>query len=414
MNRNIFLWALYDFANSFIYIAFFLYFSQWVVIDNNIPDMWFNLCFVAASILLLLTAPIIGIKLDEKWKNIYGLRITTLAIISFYALTGYFAINGLAISALIFFAIGQYFFALSFTFYTPLINTLSSSYNRGRISGFGFIGNFTGNIAGLLLAMPFAMGKINLFGGTNRAETILPAIIAFAIFSLPMLLFFKESENKQENTITNESNIRKAISIFKDRNILFFLIAFTLFNGAIFTVISNIPIILERVWNIADNIKTLIALVAIIVSVVGSFAFGYITDKLGYKRTLALILISWIVVLIITATMFDFYHLAFCIVIIGLLIGANMTVSRAAMANLISDKNHNLGFSYFNIIERASAIIGPIVWGIAISGFAGFGMMRYNFALGIMAVIILIGLLFVLRIKPVKETSIQDMTIMKQ
>ena len=35
--KNIFLWTLYDFANSIVMIVFFLYFSQWLVIEKNVP-----------------------------------------------------------------------------------------------------------------------------------------------------------------------------------------------------------------------------------------------------------------------------------------------------------------------------------------------------------------------------------------
>ncbi|MEK6889091.1 MAG: hypothetical protein AABW80_03200 [Nanoarchaeota archaeon] len=34
--RNVFLWTLYDFANSIFSIVFFLYFAQWIVIEQGI------------------------------------------------------------------------------------------------------------------------------------------------------------------------------------------------------------------------------------------------------------------------------------------------------------------------------------------------------------------------------------------
>ena len=46
MNRkNIFLWTLYDFANSIVTIVFFLYFSEWLVIDNGVSDFSYNMIF---------------------------------------------------------------------------------------------------------------------------------------------------------------------------------------------------------------------------------------------------------------------------------------------------------------------------------------------------------------------------------
>lgn len=39
--KNVFLWALYDFANSIISIVFFLYFAQWIVVDRGVLDFYF-------------------------------------------------------------------------------------------------------------------------------------------------------------------------------------------------------------------------------------------------------------------------------------------------------------------------------------------------------------------------------------
>ena len=36
--RNLFVWSLYDFANSIIYVNVLLYFAQWMVIDAGLPD----------------------------------------------------------------------------------------------------------------------------------------------------------------------------------------------------------------------------------------------------------------------------------------------------------------------------------------------------------------------------------------
>ena len=128
--RNLFLWTLYDFANSFVYIAFFLFFSQWIVIEQGIPDLWFNLSFTASSIILLFFAPLIGIKLDQKWKKLPGLRLSTIGILFFYSLSAFSAIQESALTSLILFSLGFLFFSLSFIFYVPLINEVSSSQKK--------------------------------------------------------------------------------------------------------------------------------------------------------------------------------------------------------------------------------------------------------------------------------------------
>ncbi|MEZ4195600.1 MAG: hypothetical protein R3B53_04410 [Candidatus Paceibacterota bacterium] len=82
--RNIFLWALYDFANSLVSIVFFLYFAQWIVVGRGTPDIYFNLTFTASAFLLLLTAPIAGLLLDKHYRRIAGLRVTTPHLSTLY------------------------------------------------------------------------------------------------------------------------------------------------------------------------------------------------------------------------------------------------------------------------------------------------------------------------------------------
>src|SRR5690606_20104045 len=117
-----FLWALYDFANSLVQIVFFLYFAQWIVINKEIADIYFNLTFTIAAILLLLSAPLVGSLLDSSLRRITGLRYSTIAVIFFYSLCTLWAIADSGTWALVFFSLGLYSYLLTFTFYAPLIN----------------------------------------------------------------------------------------------------------------------------------------------------------------------------------------------------------------------------------------------------------------------------------------------------
>ncbi|MEK9158231.1 MAG: MFS transporter, partial [Patescibacteria group bacterium] len=196
--RNIFLWVLYDFANSLVSIVFFLYFAQWIVVDRGIPDIYFNLTFTIAAVLLLLTVPITGFLLDKYLRRITGLRYATIATVLFYGACALSAVFNVEVAALVFFTLGLYVYLLTFTFYTPLINDISKPEKRGRVSGLGIMANYLGQFTGLLIVLPFSKGLISIFDSAARAETLLPAVIAFTILALPLLIWFKEP--KRENT----------------------------------------------------------------------------------------------------------------------------------------------------------------------------------------------------------------------
>ena len=190
--KNIFLWTLYDFANSVILIVFFLYFAQLIVIDKGIPDLYFNLTFTISTLLLLFSVPITGFLLDQYARRIVGLRYTTILTAISYGLCAWFVLLNMNVLSLVFFTLGIYFYQFSFTFYTPLLYDISPPNKIGFISGLGIAANYLGQIFGLLIVLPFSNGKLSIFSSSPRAETLLPAVLIFFILSLPTLLFFYE------------------------------------------------------------------------------------------------------------------------------------------------------------------------------------------------------------------------------
>ena len=140
--RNIFLWTLYDFANSIVFIVFFLYFAQWIVIDMGVSDIRFNLAFTLSALLLLLTVPLTGVFLDKHWRRITGIRYATIGTAFFYSACALASVFGYATMALIFFTAALFVYLLSFTFYTPLLHDIAPEELRGRVSGFGIAANY--------------------------------------------------------------------------------------------------------------------------------------------------------------------------------------------------------------------------------------------------------------------------------
>src|SRR3989344_1785752 len=192
--KNIFLWCLYDFANSIVSIVFFLYFSQWLVVDHGVSDFWYNMLFVFATILLILTAPMLSVLADKSGKSFSFFKQSTVVVWILFiilSLVTLFLPNQI-ILAMVVYIFGNFTYQMSFVFYTPLLNEIAPEDKRGRISGIGNASSWLGQIAGLLLVLPFINGNIYLFGELGRAQAFLPATIIFIILSLPMLIFFKK------------------------------------------------------------------------------------------------------------------------------------------------------------------------------------------------------------------------------
>ena len=400
--RNVFLWLLYDFANSIPSIVFFLYFAQWIVIDRGVPDLYFNLTFTISAVLLLFTVPLTGTLLDKFLRRITGLRYTTVFTTVFYGVCALFAISNNAVGALIFFTLGLYSYLLSFTFYTPLINDISKQEKRGLVSGLGISANYLGQIAGLLIALPLSTGSLSFFGSAPRAETLLPSVIAFFILSLPMLILFREPKRPKEKLrlgsrlkeMINETRLLLSLS-----SVSLFLLAYFLFNDAILTASNNFPIFVEHVWGVSDTVKTYILLGILITSAIGGALSGLIADKFGHKRTLMFILVGWVIILPFIGLINNFALFVIATTIMGFWFGSSWTVSRSVMSYVAPKGKHNLAFAYFGLAARASSFIGPIVWGLVVTNLVSIGSYRYRIAVLAVTGFIILGIIALSRVK---------------
>ncbi len=394
--RNIFLWTLYDFANSLVQIVFFLYFAQWIVIDRGMEDIYFNLTFTFSAVLLLLTAPLVGILLDSHMRRITGLRYSTLAVTVLYGLCAFFAVMELEIHAIILFTLGLYAYLLTFTFYTPLINDIARPEKRGFVSGLGIAGNYIGQFVGLLIVLPFSTGKLSLFGSSARAETLLPAVIIFTVCALPMLLWFYEP--KRDAVKMSLGQGLKELSaqtkkLFAVPGLAMFLLAYFLFNDTILTASNNFPIFLQQVWGVPDTIKTYVLMGIIVTSGIGGLASGIIADRVGHKRTLMYIVGGWMVILPLLAFVQNFILFVVVAVIMGFWFGSHWSVSRSLMADIAPRKGGNLAFTYFGLVERTSSFVGPVFWGLSVRALSEMGSHKYRVTVALLTLFMVAGFL---------------------
>jgi UMF1 family MFS transporter len=270
------------------------------------------------------------------------------------------------------------------------------------VSGIGIAAHYLGQFCGLALTLPFTSGGLSFFGGTARAETLLPSVIAFALFALPMLFFFKEPKKKIFPFYFNEEVkmlFKETKKLFLFPGIALFMCAYFLFNDAILTTSNNFPIFLEQVWGLSDVTKTYLLLCILITSGIGGLASGFIADRFGYKNTLLCIVGGWIIILPAIGFVTNFTLFVVFTIIMGFWFGSNWAVSRSVMSYLAPPDGHNLAFSYFVLVERASSFMGPVVWGLVVTGLVSLGSDRYRFAALTMTVFVFLGLMILTQIR---------------
>lgn len=406
MKRNIFLWSLFDFANSVVMIVFLFYFSQWVVVDGGKPDWWYNSTLIFSSLFFILTAPVAGQIIDKTGRKLPGLRVCTAIAFLLYATTALIATLApeYVLAAVIVETIALCVYLLSFVYYTPLIHQISTPANYGFISGIGQAANYLGQVVGLLLAIPVAGGAIHFLGAAGRAQTLLPATLAFGLLSLPMLLGFREEvSQKPAVAISVRDEYRRIFSTLRQilsiRNLGFLFGAYFLFSDALLTFSNNFPIILEKVHGVSDTTKSLLTAGILLLSVFGAVIFGRLADRVGKKRVLRWLLVVFIVLLPLVALAPSFKVLVATCLFLGLLFGPVWSISRAMVADYSPRELSGSSFSYYIVAERFATFVGPITWSGILAATASYGTRSYGFAMIGMSLLIMASLFFLRRVE---------------
>ncbi len=388
--RNIFLWTLYDFANSIIYINFVLYFAVWIVVDAGLSDFWYNAIFAITTIFLLFTAPILAARTDLYGGRKYWLNISTIGTFVSYGLVAILAVthSNILLVAL-FFLVGQYFYQLSFVFYNPMLNDIADEAHKSRVSGFGNFANSIGFVVGILITLPFA---------SSRITPLFISVPVFFILALPMMVFFKEPEKQIDSVSIPHTKddikafIQKMTAFFVASAATPMLVAFFFYNDALLTISNNYSIYLERVFHAPDTTKSILLMAILGMSAIGSIIAGWLGDKIGALKTLKFILFGWIIAIPLLALAPNFYTAAILSPFMGLLIGSAWTTSRAYLTTILTKENMGYGFSFYTITERFATLFGPLTWGVIIWTM-GTGALSYRIAIGAMVVFTIIGFL---------------------
>lgn len=403
LSKGVFFWLLYDFSNSFLSAALEgLYFSQWVIIDNKYPDIWYGGTFAAATFLLLITAPFLGSWADSYGKKMPFLKISTITIIFFGIILGIISNSFLptvskVILALVAFFFIQYFYQASLIFYNPLLNQLSSLKTRGVVSGIGQLANNLGFVVATGIFLLLMKSNFVLFGQAGRNQIFLPATILFGFLALPMLIKFKEKSIKSNITSVSfravfsqaVQGIRQLFS--KQKNVGLFLIAFMLISDAILTANLFFAIFMEQVYHIPDGEKFILLTLMSVITIPSCYVFGWIGDKFGLKK----ILLFSCLVLIFSFIFISFSNssslLYILMIFVGLGWGGYYATARALLVNISPTKQLGEYFGFYSTFQKFASIIGPLTWGGITLFLTNYGVIRYRIAIAALVFLMIIG-----------------------
>ncbi|MDC0051266.1 MFS transporter [Acidimicrobiaceae bacterium] len=385
--RSLYSWLFFDLANTvYAFVIPGLYFSVWLVTEQGWTDQALGFATSGAMVVVAILGPWVGARSDGSQGKKPMLLITTLICIIATFLLGTFDV---AISVLLF-IVSLIGFNLGSVVYDALLISVSSTENRGRISGLGVAFGYVGSLLG------FGVATILQNYGYSYVEIFRSVAIMFLIFSLPAFIFIKEKKvSDQKSLIKITESISLVIKSWKHSTqypgLTRFLVGRFFYADAINTLISGLLAVylVEEVGLTPTDSQNLLGL-AIIISIIGGYLFGKAADKYGPRKLTLISLICWMISLslAIIATEFDQLWLIYVTGVLGgFNIGGIFAVDRVFMTRLSPEKHLGEFYGLYSTVGRFATILGPLLWGFVVNTL-GLGR---NAAMGVLIVLLAIS-----------------------
>ncbi|MEZ5660544.1 MAG: MFS transporter [Burkholderiaceae bacterium] len=376
--REVFAWAMYDFANSgyttVVLTAVFNAYFVGVVAGN--AD-WATLLWTAAlsfsSLLIMLSATAIGAWADAHGTKKRLLAISTLACVlstAGLALTG----AGTLMLAVVLVIVSNYFFSLGETLNAAFLPEIARGDALGKVSGWGWSFGYFGGMLTLGLSLAWVMRA--QAGGQTASQfvpvTMLITAVVFALASLPMFMFLGERsadrggrQRLARMLVGSLGGLRRSwreLEQFTDfRRLLWCAVCY---QAGISVVIALAAIYAEQVMGFAQAETMLLIFLVNIAAALGAFAFGYVQDRLGHRRALALTLWGWLIMIALAGLGQSRPSFWAAATMAGLCMGSSQSAGRA-MAGLFAPRQRLAEFyGLWAFATRLAAVIGPISYGI--------------------------------------------------
>ena len=378
--REIFGWAMYDFANSgystvVITTVFSAYFVGVVAGNGSSSGMATFLWTIAIAVsnaLVVLSAPVVGAIADYSASKKLFLGITTVGCVVFTALLATAGPKE-TVLAMTLIVLSNFMFASGENFVASFLPEISTQDNMGRISAYGWtLGYFGG-----LLVLGICLVYVQIAQGQGQsAQQYVPATmiivaVAFALAALPTFIWVRERAVPEPGA-SHIHYIRVGFSRLKHtieharhyKDLFRFLITLTIYSCGINTVIVLAAVYAQEVMGFTTNDNIKLILVVNVTAAIGAFLFGMAEDRIGSKNTVLITLLIWCAATVMAYFIHD--RLWFWVVanLVGIAMGSSQSAGRAMVGIFSPAERCGEFFGLWGLATKLSAIIGPVLYGV--------------------------------------------------
>jgi len=409
--REIFGWAMYDWANSAFsttvgtvflgpYVASLARSAAEAAGTSTVsflgipvaPDSFLPYCISFSVGMQVLFLPILGAIADYSHLRKQMMRlfatIGAASTILMFLLTG-----GLWWLGGILFIIANLAFGAAIVFYNAYLPDIASEEERDRVSSYGWAMGYLGG--GILLALNLAFylfsDRIGVPGDLAVRINLASAGIWWLGFSYLTWARLRARRASRSLPVGDTyatigfKQLRKTLSeVNHFPETLKFLLAYFLYNDGIQTVIAISATfaaapLLQGGLELDQQTLTAVILMIQFVAFGGALLWGRLANWIGAKQSIIVSLFIWsgVVIYAYGGLQGDTVVIQFFILgmFIALVMGGSQAISRSLFAQMIPDGKEAEFYSFYEISERGTSWIGPLIFGLANQIF---GSLRYG------------------------------------
>ena len=375
--REVFGWAMYDFANSgYTTVVLTAVFAAYFVGGIAKGAEWATFAWTAAlSIsyaIVMIVMPGLGAYADMHARKKRLLMISTaLCVVATAALA--FAGPGSVVLAFALIVISNTFYSFGESLTASFLPELARPEALGKVSGWGWSFGYFGG----MLALGISLGYVIWAGKQGiSADQFVPVtmLITAVIYGAAAMVTFKLLQERAvpkpqaQQTSGLKASFQQLGETFRQakryQDFMSLLLCAVFYQGGVAVTITLAAIYAEQVIGFVQA-ETMVLIFALnFAAAAGAFGCGYLQDRIGHKMTLGLTLIAWIATCIIaalTTTKGGFWYAA---ALAGISMGSSQSVGRAMAGMFAPPKQLGEFYGLWTFATRLASIIGPLSYGI--------------------------------------------------
>lgn len=398
--REIFGWMMYDWANSAFStttVTVFLgpYLSAIVrqaagaasyvyLLGIPIaPDSFFAYSVSTSVFLQVFLLPVLGAIADytNLRKQMLMLFATIGAVAA--ALLFFLTAETYLLGALCF-IIANVTFGASIVFYNAYLPDIASLERRDQVSSWGWGLGYAGG--GLLLLLNLLLYQFRNAIGISEPLAVRISLLSAGVWWLgfSQVTFATLRARRARRALPpGESYLgigfKQLAATFREMRhfpeTIRYLVAYLLYNDGIQTVIAMSVTFGAVELGMKSSELILLTLMVQIMAFGGAFFFGWLAGRISAKPALIVSLVIWCGIVIAAWFVHDTTQFWIMAAFVALVMGGSQAISRSLFSKMIPPNKEAEFFSFYEVSERGTSWIGPLLFGLA-NQF--FGSMRYS------------------------------------